>query len=369
MSRVRALLLVAVVLLLTANLALAANFAVGTCKPSLPSYSTISAAVSGVPPGSTIEVCPGTYAEQVTIAQALTLKGIASGNTSDVIIAVPGSGLTTITDDFGYVLAPQVEVTAGPVNISNITVDGTGNTVSGASIVGVFYGDGSSGIVNEITSRFQEHAGGYDAGVWVSSASSATTVTIENSSFHDIDNSSVLAIGGSVNLTVKGNTMEATGYNAQLLVSNLTASANVIVGNGCCWGMNVVGLVAGTVSGNTVDNNLWGIYVQPSGSSLDVTKNKISNAQIGINLLESSDTYKGNLITRTGVGIEFNCNSPAVSTNTINDATTGLNDVPSTFSSTNTFNSVGTIRSGSCAEARQAPKSGKMPMPMPSPKR
>ncbi len=308
----------------------------------------------------------GTYAEQVTIAQPLTLKGIASGNTSDVIIAVPGSGLTTVTDAFGYVLAPQVEVTAGPVNISNITIDGSGNTVSDASIVGIYYADGSSGIVNEITSRFQEGGGGYDGGVWVSSGSSTTTVTLENSSFHNIGDSSVLAIG-SVDLTVKGNTMEADAYNAQLFVANLTASANGIVGNGCCWGMTTAD-AAGTVSANTIDNNLWGIYMQ-GFSSLDVTKNKISNAQIGINVLDSGDTYKGNFITRTGIGIEFNCNLPAVSTNTINDATTGLNDVPSTFTSTNTFNSVGTIRSGSCAEVRHSSKSGKMGMLMPSPKR
>ena len=38
MSRLRALLFVALVSLLTAYLALTATFAVGSCKPSLPSY-------------------------------------------------------------------------------------------------------------------------------------------------------------------------------------------------------------------------------------------------------------------------------------------------------------------------------------------
>jgi hypothetical protein len=45
--------LLAIELLLGVSPTLAANYAVGTCKPSLPSYTTISAAVSGVPPGST----------------------------------------------------------------------------------------------------------------------------------------------------------------------------------------------------------------------------------------------------------------------------------------------------------------------------
>jgi len=38
---------------------------VGTCHT--PSYSTISAAVAAAPAGTIINVCPGTYAEQVFI--------------------------------------------------------------------------------------------------------------------------------------------------------------------------------------------------------------------------------------------------------------------------------------------------------------
>src|SRR5580704_7082327 len=119
MSRLTASFLSAAALFLAAPLALASTFAVGTCKPSLPSYTSISAAVSAVPAGSTVQVCPGTYAEQVFISQALTLEGITSGNSSDVVITVPGSGLTIETDDSGFSVAPLVAVNAA-VNISNI---------------------------------------------------------------------------------------------------------------------------------------------------------------------------------------------------------------------------------------------------------
>src|SRR5437899_7923808 len=101
MLRTRVLLLLAIGLLLAASPMLAANYAVGTCKPSLPSFTTISAAVSTVPPGSTVLVCPGTYPEQVTIAQPLTLKGITSGNAGQAVITVPGSGLAVVRDGFG----------------------------------------------------------------------------------------------------------------------------------------------------------------------------------------------------------------------------------------------------------------------------
>jgi len=52
MSYLRIPFLLAIELLLGVSPTLAATYAVGTCKPSLPSYTTISAAVSGVPPGS-----------------------------------------------------------------------------------------------------------------------------------------------------------------------------------------------------------------------------------------------------------------------------------------------------------------------------
>ena len=44
--------------LFSASAFAATKYAVGTCQPHLPSYSTISQAVSSVPSGSTIEVCP-----------------------------------------------------------------------------------------------------------------------------------------------------------------------------------------------------------------------------------------------------------------------------------------------------------------------
>jgi len=45
-------------LFLSASSFAGTKYAVGTCRPSLPSYTTISQAVSGVPSGSTVLVCP-----------------------------------------------------------------------------------------------------------------------------------------------------------------------------------------------------------------------------------------------------------------------------------------------------------------------
>ncbi len=322
---------------------LAANYAVGTCKPSLPSYATISGAVSGVPPGSTVLVCPGTYPEQVTIAQALTLKGITSGNAGQAVITVPGSGLAVVPSSFGgNTIAPQVHVTAGPVNISDITVDGTGSNVTYPPwLVGIFYDSGSSGTVNEVTARNLSTSGlGAGVGIWAENATSTNeSVTIQNSSFHDIDNAAVVTVGSTLIATAKGNTMHAGGYQVQW-TSGGSITANVINGSG---GFD-----------DTLANQVHGIQAD---NGVTATSNKISNMS-GAGILDygGGDTYKLNTITNVGVGIEFNCNTPTVASNTINDATTGLNNVPASFSGANSFNNVVTLRTDGCASAPTSPK-------------
>lgn len=343
MSRHRVLFLLAVGLLLGVHPMLAANFAVGTCKPSLPSYATISAAVSGVPPGSTVLVCPGTYPEQVTIAQPLTLKGITSGNAGQAVITVPPSGLTVVTSGFGAPVAPQVDVTAGPVNISDITVDGTGNNVgSSAWLAGIFYDTGSSGTVNEVTVRNLSNSGA-TAGAWAENAgATGPSVTIENSSFHDIDNSAVITLGSTLLATVKGNTMETSGFNVQSEAGG-SLTGNVINGGYAGIFVEFVGVPV-TVSGNTLANQTYGIQ---GYGGITATSNKISNISLaGIYDFGGGNTYKSNTITKVSVGIEFNCESLTALGNTINDAVTGLDSVPASFSGANSFDNVVTLRTG-----------------------
>ncbi len=351
MSYLRILFLLAIGLLLGTSPTLAANYAVGTCKPSLPSYATISAAVSEVPPGSTVLVCPGTYPEQVTIAQPLTLKGITSGNAGQAVITVPGSGLAVVPTGFEDPVAPVVHVTAGPVNISDITVDGTGNTVGVyIFLTGIFYGSGSSGTVNEVTVRNLSNSG-YTAGAWAEGRSATNeSVTIENSSFHDIDNTAVLTEGDNLLVTVKGNTMQALGIQVQFYSSGGSLTANVI--NGGYYGMFVAAREV-TISGNTLANQIYeGIHATGGNTA---TSNKISNAPLGIWDGGGGNTYKSNTITNAGVGIQFNCNTPTVLSNTINDATTGLDNVPSGFSGANSFNNVATLRTNCGSNAIHGP--------------
>jgi hypothetical protein len=196
-------------------------------------------------------------------------------------------------------------------------------------------------------------------GVWAENSTGTNeSVTIENSSFHDIDDSAVFTQGSTLLATVKGNTMETSGS----IVSWFSAgslTANVISGG--LQGVNIG--TPSTVSSNTVANSRYGIV---ASGGITATSNKISNAFTGIYDLGGGNTYKSNAITKTGVGIEFACNTATVLSNMINDATTGLDHVPSSFSGANSFNNVVTLRTDGCGfrpTPPAAPQSGPMLAP------
>src|SRR6266704_4841461 len=91
MIRHRYLLCLAALSVLPVQTLLASTVQVGNCLTGPQNFSTISAAVSSVPPGSTVEVCPGTYAEQVPSTRALPLLGVTSGTAKRVLITLPSS--------------------------------------------------------------------------------------------------------------------------------------------------------------------------------------------------------------------------------------------------------------------------------------
>ena len=156
--------LFAVLTMFSAPSLVASTFYVGTCKTG--AFGTIQAAVSSpsVSAGSIIDVCPGTYPEQVVISKQLTLHGIVSNNSSQAVITVPSAGLLTTTSiSFGGTVAAQVEVTAAGVNISGIAVDGTASSSNCPSIsvpyIGIFYSSGSSGTINGVETLNQKCSG------------------------------------------------------------------------------------------------------------------------------------------------------------------------------------------------------------------
>jgi hypothetical protein len=381
MSHRRRLLLIILSLLGTPSL-LASTYAVGNCKPKLPNFPTITAAVSGVPPNSTIEVCPGVYPEQFTISQPLTLRGIVVGNAARAVITVPISitgapslQANTVSQETGVYLggdfpfAAQVLVqTAGPVNITDITIDGSGNNLACSVspyiwLAGVFYTSGSSGTVNRVTTRKQLDQG-CGNGIWVEDTTGPNqTVSILNSSIHDFDFSGIFAgtdgVDSWLSVSVKGNAVNgqslvdqygAAGINTSFATA--AVSGNVVTG-GSVGIFNLSSAPLATVSGNTVADVASGIVTGYDGGI--IRSNKISNTSTAVDLQSNDATAGSNTITNTTVAIDFECSTGTVGSNVINDAMTALDQIPTTLVSNNTYDNVDAIRVN-CAASNSARK-------------
>jgi hypothetical protein len=352
------MLLVAVLPLLVAHTTLAEDnsgdkVAVGTCKPKLTSFATIQAAVNKVSPGTTVLVCPGTYPEQVTISQPLTLQGIADSNLDQITITIPTGGLPqSVPSMFGQSVAAQVLVqNAGPVNISNIAVDGTGGDQGCAAwLAGIFYGSGSSGSVSWVKAGGQIDAG-CGVGIWAENAGDSNKyVSIQASSVHDIDAAGFFAGSGvtpTLTVQLKDNFVSTSGavgvvlnnVNGQITDNNLS---NALAG--------IFDLAPATrISSNNVISTAIGVLLLSGGT---VESNDLINSGIGVFLGAGGASVRSNRITLAATaGIEFGCNAGTVANNTINDAPIGLDQVPSTFNGTNRFANTATIRTNGCVAA------------------
>jgi hypothetical protein len=348
--------LLSVVLVLSAQSVMAGTAYVGGCKHG--AFKTIQTAVDTVPAGTIIDVCPGTYAEQIVLHKALTLRSISFSNSSQAIISVPSGGLTTTSSLATGTVAAQVEVTTGPVNITGITVDGTATSSNcpGSDYVGIFYSSGSSGTVNEVETRNQNCGGGLGGiGIIVENgAGNAQSVTIENSDVNSFSKVGIWACSNQTPTTltalIRSNYI-AGGFAGVETECNAGVSTNA----GSVSGNNITAFSAigvfndsasSAISGNTITGGFFGIEVEHPTA---VTANQISNSSFaGISLDVAGASVKTNTITQAPIGIEFNCKSGTVSGNIINGAATGIDTVPAAFTGVNKFYNVATVRVGGC---------------------
>jgi hypothetical protein len=341
------------------------TYEVGTCMPGLPSFATITTALAATPAANVVKVCPGTYREQLQITQPLTLEGVSNDDSARAIIAPPagGLGVNAAAGLNGAPVAAQLLVnrTSGPVNISDLTIDGTGNGNPDAFfIAGIFYED-VSGTVNRVVTRNQ--SGSLNGvGMWAEGASSPS-VTIENSSVHDFDQVGIWVETADptphLTAVIKGN--EIINSNPNGLVglfieaSAVTVTNNLIVNQRRfvlpvapipIQGISVSGST-GSISANTVVNGAEGIDAYADGIS--VTSNKMVGSTTGIVLGTSIAAIQSNSITDSKVGIDFSCSAnPNVHSNIITDVGIALNRVPAAVGTGNTYFNAGKIRTGGC---------------------
>jgi copper-binding protein NosD len=287
--------------------AMATNVQVGSCKGTLPKYTTISAAVSAASPGATVFVCPGTYAEQVEISQPLTLQGVAEGSGDQPLIVSPIDGLTILATIGNQGVSPQIYATgAGPVNIVGLSLDGTNSYVScyNSSQAGILLYN-VAGTVNHVLIRNQS-PGGCGRGVFfVNQTSNVYTDALLNSSIHDVD-ASALEAGGSVQA---GLTLNIRG--------------NSIRGSNQTFGMYFTWAGPATVAGNTIVDAYYGVYNYHSTNT--ISGNLFLNDTDGVYVINGGATINSNRFMADASGIVENCTATLTAqSNTFTDVNVGI---------------------------------------------
>ncbi len=345
----------------------------GSC--GAPNKSTISLAVAAVATGGTVKVCPGTYPEQVVITRNLTLIGVQSGTADAAVITSPTGGVVQNSNDTypgAFPVAAQVLVQNANVNISNITVDGTGNLVTtcGLDLRGIYY-QNASGILNQVATRNQILPPGYTGcqsgqGIFVQSGYSTGTarVTIENSSVSSFDKNGItidgpgaggnivsnfiagvgpttgaaengIQISDGAGATIQGNVVmdeiwapdtSSQPYNAASGIL-IYASQNVVVQNNIV-GSTQYGIVADSDSTSGVPDNPLGL-----ADHTVIANNLVQNTQIfdAIDVCSNNNVVEGNTIfnaTESGIHLDSTCGNTGtkntVFLNTINESCAGI---------------------------------------------
>jgi parallel beta-helix repeat protein len=295
---------------------------VGTCKVGT-RFTKIQDALNSTPAPTIVEVCPGKYPEQVTITKPVTLEGVTSGNSSNATLVVPSGGLVnnaTLLNGGAAAVQILVKNVAGAVVLSNLVVDATNNGVSGAQVVGILYMN-TPGTINH-TVAFNDENGEGGIGMYLGGGSANPKVNVENSTL-DHDNIGIWVQSSSTS-------------------SELTAAIQNNLFNLNPYGIQVFAGATVTISGNTINNNATGIYLD--GSSGSAVNNTIVSGSFGFELKGDGISIKTNKIynaAATGIDVETNITNSVVTGNIVTTAPTGIEACHTTGSPnmvhTNTF--------------------------------
>jgi parallel beta-helix repeat protein len=347
----------------------APKIAVGTCAPQFTSVATIGAAVAAIGTNGTIEICPGTYPEQVVITRSMNLTGLTAGNSSYPTITVPAGGLVqnTLDLDGAFPTAAQLLITNGAtVNIKNLTVDGTGNNVQtcGLDPVGVMFQNASGSIKSSAVLNQVLPAGytGCQSGlaIYAESGNGGTAaVAIEGNVVQNFDKNGITANDAGTTATISGNTVigqgswNGAGQNSIQMAFGATGSISKNVVGDDIWGPDQLGdtgdaatgiLVYGSagvsITGNSVTSTQYGISVDYdsydglSANNTTISGNMIANTIFydGIDLCGASNsTISKNSVNgsaSSGIHIDSSCGIPStgssVSGNIVNSACAGI---------------------------------------------
>jgi parallel beta-helix repeat protein len=308
----------------------------GSC--SRPGFNTIGDAIAHASAGDTINVCTGTYIEQIIIDKSLTLQAAAK---STPTIQAP----TTMTPDPTFLIANIVTITGATTiaSFSGFTVTGP-STYPGACVQnqllvsGIFVSNGATAtITHNIIAHIREEplatcqTGravliGVIDGRW--GPGTTGHAMISDNKVFDYQKSGIDIESTGSTATITHNTVTGVGPTALIAQNGIeviygavaTVDSNRVSGNECnnptcgpdfltqdsAAGILLYQSGAGTkVTQNTVSANDKGIWVQQADSATTVKENTATNNRYaGIALFDGSYGASFNMVAGPGnVGI------------------------------------------------------------------
>jgi Right handed beta helix region len=317
-------------------------------------FTTIQTAVNAAAPGDTIQVCPGTYNEQVEIVKRLTLVGVErNGKKASV---VQPSNIVVNTDFAGIPTASIILVRdTSDVTIRNITVDGINNGLvcdaTFPTMDGIFFRNASGeiesvAIKNMLSPQGCAFADAIDV---FSTGEHAQRLTIRDSSLHDNDIGGIICIGPGITLhalrnVITGNDRSDIGQAGVQFIGGASGAAegNTVMNmiDASCPNPTDCGFVSSGIGafstenveivGNTIGNTNVGIFAGSGGdpaSGIRVLQNTVFDSHVfhGISVTGENSLVKDNLVTNCELaGVRLRTGTHRVQKNTINEAAIGL---------------------------------------------
>ena len=268
----------------------------GTCPSAF--FSRIQNAIDAAPPGTTIELCPGTYAEQLLVTKRVRIMGSPGAR-----LVPPALPLRTTSLRSGRSVAAAI-VLRGPATIDGLAID--------ASAHGVTTCDGSEPLL----------AGIYVRGVGASILGTSVTGTrIPNAPSGCANGVGILVQGGggAPRVRVEGNSIDAyqrAGIVVQDPGVRASVRENVVRGDGDTPDRTQNGIEVSNGAVATIQDNVVRGHAGPSGPSCDL--------DAGIVVDSPRAQIRGNQLEDDAVGIRLGSRGHKVRENAIMGGAFGL---------------------------------------------
>jgi hypothetical protein len=216
-----------------------------TCRASGLPCATIQHAVDVACPGDVVDVAAGTYAEQVEIAKALTVRGAGAASTEiePSTVVANTTSLSTSNPAAAIVLVRD----AVDVQIEDLAVDGATAAFNSCapSYFGIFYRN-ASGTVDGVDVRDVLHPGAVGCqgvvGIFAQSGGGgATDLTVSNGQITNYGKNGITCNESATVCTIEDNTVIGRGP--------------VPLGDAAQNGIQIGAGASGRIEGNTVQDN------------------------------------------------------------------------------------------------------------------